>query len=378
MAKRDFYEVLGVSKTATETEIKSAFRKKAKEYHPDNKETGDAEKFKELSEAYGVLSDANKRKQYDQFGSAAFDGNGAGGFQGFGGGFGDFGNFGGFEFQDIDLESILNSFMGGGRSSGRSGRSANARRGADALVKLNLTFEEAAFGCEKTFEVNLDTMCSECNGKGGKNPVKCSKCNGRGRVVREQRSILGVIQTETVCPDCHGSGETFESICSSCHGNGTVKKNKSITLKVPSGVDTGDQMRMTGKANAGTNGGANGDIYIEFNVKEHPLYKRDGKDIYLVVPLTITEAVLGCKKDIPTIYGTETIAFPAGTQNHDNIKLKGKGIDDKKSGKLGDMYLITNVIIPTKLDRTQKSLFNDLSETTLDNSEEFKKFKKYL
>ena len=372
MAKKDFYEVLGVSKNATEAEIKSAFRKKAKEYHPDNKETGNAEKFKEISEAYGVLSDANKRKQYDQFGSAAFE-NGAGGFGGFNDGFG---GFSGFDFEDLDLGSIFETFMGGSRGSRTSG--PRPSRGADTLVNLDLSFEEAVFGCEKTFEVKLDLICPECNGKGGRNPKKCSKCGGRGRVVKEQRSILGIIQTESVCPDCHGSGEEFESICSKCHGNQTIKTNKSITLKVPSGVDNGDQMRMSGKGNAGANGGANGDIYIEFSVKEHPLYKRDGKDIYLIVPLTITEAVLGCKKDIPTIYGKENVSFAAGTQNNEKIKLKGKGIDDKKTGKLGDMYLITNVIIPTKLDRTQKSLFNDLNETTLDNDEAFKKIKKYL
>ena len=371
MAKKDFYEVLGVSKNATDAEIKSAFRKKAKVYHPDNKETGDAEKFKELSEAYGVLSDANKRKQYDQFGSAAFDNNASGGFSGF-----DFGGgFSGFGFDDINLGDIFESFMGGGRSRSSSSR---ATKGQDILVKLALTFEEAVFGCEKTFKVDIDASCPECLGKGGKNPKKCTTCNGRGSVVREQRSILGVIQTQSICPTCHGTGETFADSCSNCRGKGFVKTSKDIKLKVPSGVDNGDQMRMPGKANAGTNGGPNGDIYIEFSVKEHPLYKRDGKDIYLVVPLTITEAVLGCKKEIPTIYGNETISFAAGTQNNENIKLKGKGIDDKKTGKLGDMYIITNVIIPSKLDRKQKELFGDLSETSLDNDEAFKKFRKYL
>lgn len=375
MAKKDFYEVLGVSKTATDQEIKSAFRKKAKMYHPDNKETGDAEKFKEVSEAYGVLSDANKRKQYDQFGSAAFDNN-AGGFSGFGGGFDGFGGgFSGFGFDDINLGDIFEQMMGGGRTRSSSKR---ASKGQDILVKLNLSFEEAIFGTEKTFKVNLDEMCQECNGKGGKNPQKCGTCNGRGTVIRQQRSILGVIQTQTTCPDCNGSGETFKESCSHCHGKGFVSTSKDIKLKVPSGVDNGDQMRMPGRANAGINGGPNGDIYIEFTVKNHPLYKRDGKDLYLVVPLTITEAVLGCKKEIPTIYGKEVVTFASGTQNNENIKLKGKGIDDKKSGKLGDMYLITNIIIPTKLDRNQKSLFNELNDTKLDNDEAFKKFNKYL
>lgn len=378
MAKKDFYEVLGVNKNATEAEIKSAFRKKAKEYHPDNKETGNADKFKEISEAYGVLSDANKRKQYDQFGSAAFENNaGGGGFQGFGGGFGSYGNFSGFDFEDLDLGSIFETFMGGGRSRSSS-RTNRATKGADILVKLNLSFEEAIFGCEKTFSINIEESCPECNGKGGKNPTKCTKCNGRGRVISEQRSILGVIQMETICPECKGTGEKYESICSKCRGKGNIKTSKDIKLKVPSGVDNGDQMRMSGKANAGTNGGPNGDVYIEFSVKDHPLFKREGKDIYLTLPLTITEAVLGCKKKIPTIYGTSEISLPAGTQNNETIRLKGKGIDDQKSGKLGDMYVITNIIIPSKLDRNQKALFNELDETTLDNDETFKKFKKYL
>ena len=376
MAKKDYYETLGVSKNATDAEIKSAFRKKAKEYHPDNKETGNAEKFKEVSEAYGVLSDAEKRKTYDQFGSAAFE-NGGGGYQDFGG-FGGFGGFQGFGFEDIDLGDIFETFMGGGRARGTRSNTNRATRGDDSLIRLNLTFEEAVFGCEKTFEVPIETKCSECNGKGGKNPQKCSKCNGTGRVRSTQRTILGVVQVENVCPNCKGSGEVFESICSKCHGKTTVKQNKNITLKVPSGVDNGDQMRMKGKGNSGSNGGENGDIYIEFTVKEHPLYKRDGKDIYLVVPLTITEAVLGCKKEVPTIYGSETINIPAGTQNNENIRLKGKGIDDKKSGKLGDMYLITNIIIPKKLERKQKTLFNDLDKTALDSDEAFKKFNKYL
>lgn len=372
MAKKDYYEILGISKSASDAEIKSAFRKKAKEYHPDNKETGNADKFKEVSEAYGVLGDATKRKQYDQFGSAAFDNNMGGGFQGFDG---FSGGFSGFGFDDIDLGSIFETMMGGGRahSSGR-----RATKGNDILVELNLSFEEAVFGCEKAFRVDLDEICSDCQGKGGKNAQTCSNCNGRGTIIREQRSILGVIQTQSVCPNCHGTGEIYKDTCNSCKGKGFIRKSKEIKLKVPSGVDNGDQMRMAGKANIGTNGGPNGDIYISFKIKEHPLFKRDGKDIYLVVPLTITEAVLGCKKEIPTIYGSESYTFTAGTQNNSRIKLKGKGIDDKKTGRLGDMYLITNIIIPNKLDRKQKDLFNELNSTSLDNDEAFKKFKKYL
>ena len=380
MAKKDYYELLGVSKTATDAEIKSAFRKKAKEYHPDvNKDPGAADKFKEINEAYEVLKDPNKRKQYDQFGSAAFENNGAGGFGGFGGfGNGNFsGGFGNFGFDDFDLGSIFDSFMGGS-SSGRRKSSPSATKGEDVLVKLNLTFEEAVFGCEKTFKINIKENCPKCNGKGGLNPHTCSRCNGKGRIVQEQRTILGVIQTQTVCPSCHGSGEEFESVCSSCRGAGKLKTDKNITLRVPSGIETGDQMRMSGKASSGTNGGPNVDVYIEFTVKNHPLFKRDGKDIYLVVPLTITEATLGCEKEIPTLEGTTKVKFPSGTQNNEQIKLKGKGVNDEKVGKLEDMYIITNVIIPTKLDRNQKALFAELDNTTLTNEDAFKNFNKYL
>lgn len=374
MAKKDYYEILGVSKTATDAEIKSAFRKKAKEYHPDvNKEPGAAEKFKEISEAYGVLGDANKRKQYDQFGSSAFE-NGAGGFgQGFGGGFG---GFQGFDFEDLDLGSIFEQFMGGGRS--RKTSTPRAQKGADALTKLNLTFEEAVFGCEKSFIINVDEKCVSCDGKGGKGVHKCSHCAGRGRIVSEQRTILGMIQTETVCPYCKGTGEEFDSVCSSCHGKGTTKKSKDITIKIPAGVENGDQLRMREKASSGLNGGPNGDLYIDITIKDHELFKRDGKDIYLEVPLTITEATLGCKKEIPTLDGSTKVSFESGTQNGEKIKLKGKGINDEKHGKLGDMYLITKIIIPTKLDRKQKSLFKDLDDTDLFDEKEFKKFQKFL
>lgn len=375
MNKKDYYETLGVSKNATDAEIKSAFRKLAKKYHPDvNKESGAAEKFKEVSEAYGVLSDPQKRKTYDQFGADAVNGNGAGGFGGFEG-FGGFqGGFGDFGFSQDDLEDILGSFFGG---SGRR-KSKSGVKGEDSLVRLTLTFEEAIFGCEKTFKINLNQMCNGCNGKGGLNPRKCTKCNGRGRIISQQRTIFGVTSVQTVCPNCSGTGEEFEKVCSTCRGSGRTKGEKSITLRVPSGINNGDQMRMAGKGAAGTNGGANGDIYIEFVVKEHPLFERNGKDIILEVPLTITEAILGCKKEIPTITGTTVIEIDSGTQSGDELRLKGKGINEEKTGKTGDMIIITKVVIPRKLDRTQKSLIKDLNETDLEVGDEFKKFNKYL
>lgn len=372
MAK-DYYKTLGVDKNASDEEIKRAFRKLAKKYHPDvNKEEGAQEKFKEIGEAYSVLSDPNKRKQYDQFGSAAFDGSAGGGFSGFGGG------FSGFGFDDIDLGDIFEQFMGGGAFGGR--RSRNTRRqtkGEDALVKINLTFEEAVFGCEKEFTINIKDRCPECNGAGGHNSKTCPICNGRGRERVEQRTILGVIQTETTCSKCDGIGTIFESTCNSCRGKGVNLKKKNLKVRVPRGVDNGDQLRMSGKASAGQNGGPNGDVYIEFSIKEHPIYQRDGSDIYLRVPITITEAILGTKKEINTIQGKVKLEIEPGTQNGDKVKLRGKGIDDEKLGRKGDTYVIYNVIIPTKLDREQKKLIKELSNTELEREEAFKRFNEY-
>lgn len=363
MAKKDYYEILGVSKEASEEEIKRAFRKKAKEYHPDvNKDEGASDKFKEIGEAYSVLSDANKRKQYDQFGSSAFDGTGG------------FGGFGGFDFDFDDLGSIFEQFMGGGFSSRTQSR---PMKGADLLVALNLTFEEAIFGTEKKFTVKIDKTCDTCDGEGGHDKETCSACSGRGRVVTEQRTILGVIQTETTCRSCDGSGVTFKKICEKCKGKKTNRINENIKLTVPKGVEDGDQMRMPNRGSSGLNGGPNGDIYINFKVKDHPLYKRKNDDLYIEVPLTITEAVIGVNKEIPTPYGTIKQSFDSGTQSHSTIKLKGKGIKSDKTLKTGDLYLITNVIIPKKLDRKQKSLFKDLSKTKLDNTTIFKDFEKY-
>ena len=379
MAKKDYYEILGVSKNATDAEIKSAFRKMAKQYHPDvNKEPGAAEKFKEISEAYSVLSDESKRKMYDQYGADAVNNagqGGSGGFSGFGGFQGGFGDFSGFGFGQDDLEDIISSFFGGGSSKSRK---AGATKGEDALVRINLTFDEAIFGCEKSFKISLNTTCPDCNGKGGLNPHTCSKCNGKGRIISQQRTLFGVTSVQTICPNCRGTGEEFAKTCSTCRGTGRCKSEKTITLRVPSGVATGDQMRMSGKGSAGTNGGPNGDIYIEFVVKDHPLFVRDGRNIILEVPLTITEAVLGCVKEIPTINGKTKIEIDAGIQNGEELKLRGKGIKEERTGKTGDMIIKVKVLIPKKLDRNQKSLFKTLADTDLKTNEEFKKFNKYL
>jgi molecular chaperone DnaJ len=374
-SSKSYYDVLGVSKDADEKEIKSAFRKLAKQYHPDvNKEEGAEAKFKEIGEAYAVLGDAEKRRQYDQFGHEAFTQGASQG--GFGGGFG---GFGGFNAEDIDLSSIFGDLFGGGMFGGGSRRNANRpRKGEDSLVRVNLTFDEAVFGCKKTIEIDLDTECEECNGKGGSGETTCSTCGGRGRVVSQQRTPFGVFQSESTCPDCGGRGKTYKNTCKECRGNGHVIKKKEIEVTVPEGVDTGHQLRISGKGAAGYNGGPNGDIYIEFRVKEHPLFERKGNDIYVDVPITITDAVLGCKKEVPTLTGTVVLDIDSGSQSGDQLRLRGKGVKDPTSSKKGDMYVVLDVIIPDKLDRKQKELFKELAKTDLEIGSEFKNFKKYL
>ena len=374
-SSKTYYEILGVDKNASDAEIKSAFRKLAKQYHPDNKETGDEAKFKEIGEAYAVLSDEQKRKQYDQFGHEAFTQGASQG--GFGGG------FGGFSAEDIDLSSIFDDLFGGGMFGGAFGggrRSTSNRptKGRDSLVKVNLTFEEAVFGCKKTINMDLDSECEKCSGKGGTGEQTCSTCGGRGRVVSQQRTMFGVFQSESVCPDCKGKGKTFKEKCNACSGTGHVIKNKEIEIEVPAGVDTGHQLRITGKGAAGFNGGPNGDIYIEFVVKDHPLFERKENDVYIDVPLTITEAVLGCKKEIPTLDGNVVLSIDAGSQPGDQLRLRGKGIKDPARNKRGDMYAVLDIIIPDKLDRKQKDLFKQLAETDLETGSSFKNFKKYL
>ncbi len=368
MEKKDYYEVLGVSKTATDAEIKSAFRKLAKKYHPDvSKEPNAAEKFKEAQEAYAVLSDPDKRKQYDQFGHAAFDQmNGGAGF-----------DFSDFDFSDIFGDLFGSAFGGGFSSFGGRGNSSRARRGADRLMRMDITFDEAVFGCKKTINLDFYDVCDECSGKGGKGEKTCSTCHGSGTVTQEQRTLFGAFMSRTTCPDCKGSGKTYDSTCSKCKGTGKIKKNKDIEVSVPAGVDNGNQLRIAGKGDAGSNGGSNGDLYLEFRVKSHPLFERDGEDIYLELPLTITDAVLGCKKDIPTLYGNVKIAIPEGSSTGDKHRLKGKGIPNLRSGVKGDMYVVLNVIIPSKLDKEQKKLFEELSKTDLE-TKEFNKIKDYL
>ncbi len=379
--KRDYYEVLGVSKSATADEIKSAYRKKAKTLHPDlNKDDPKAEeKFKEAQEAYSVLSDDNKRKMYDQFGHAGVGGAQGDSPYGYGGGYTN------FDTSDFDFGDIFDSIFGGGGGFGGfsgfgGGRSRSssprATRGSDILMRMDLNFEEAVYGCEKKFNIDVVEDCDECHGHGGFDREECSTCHGSGTVTTQQQTILGSFMSRSTCPDCHGAGKTYKRKCTECNGKGKVKKNKKITINIPEGINTGDRQKVTGKGNPGTNGGENGDLYIEFVVGEHEYFQREGDDIYLEVPITITDSILGCKKDIPTIYGNVKINITPGTNSGDKQRIKGKGIDNKFRRHKGDMYLIFKVYTPKKLSREQKDLIDELADTNLD-TDEIKSFARF-
>ena len=366
MNKRDYYEVLGVSKTATADEIKSSFRKLAKKYHPDvSKEAGAEDKFKEAQEAYAILSDDAKRRQYDQFGHQAFNNNAGG--AGY--------DFSGFDFSDIFGDMFGSSF---GFDFGGRGSSNRPKKGRDSVLKVNLSFEEAVFGVKKKLNINVTENCDDCLGKGGHGEHTCSRCHGSGKVSAEQRTIFGTFMTQTTCPTCEGTGRTYDKVCTTCRGSGKVKKNKDLEVNIPAGVDNGQQLRISGKGEAGSNGGPNGDIYLEFSVKEHPIYMRNENDVYLKLPITITDAVLGCKKDVPTLYGSVKLTIPAGSSNNDKHRLKGKGIADVQNGSKGDMYVVLDIITPKKISKEQKQLFESLSKTELEGSTEFKKIKEYI
>ena len=367
MNKRDYYEVLGVSRDASQADIKSAFRRLAKKYHPDvSKEPDAEEKFKEAQEAYAVLSDEQRRKQYDQFGHAAFDNNGGGA-----------GGFGGFDFSDFDFGDIFDNIFGGGFgfSSGR-GRT-RATRGSDRLMRMRLSFEEAIYGCSKDLTLDVNEECSECDGKGGFHEEICPKCHGSGTITSEQRTILGAFMTKTTCPTCGGLGKSYKETCRRCNGKGYNRTKKTISVNVPAGIDTGNRLRISGKGEAGTNGGPSGDLYLEFVVDDHKFYQRESDDIYIELPLTITEAILGCKKEIPTIHGNVTLTIPAGSDNLDKHRLRGKGIENKTTRRTGDMYVILKVKTPKKLSKDQKKILEALSNTDLSDSE-IKAFDKFV
>lgn len=381
MAKRDYYEVLGITRSADSNEIKKAYRKLAKKYHPDANDSHDAEeKFKEIQEAYEVLSDENKKASYDRFGHSAFDQNGNQGFsgfsQGFGGGFSS--SFGGFE----DLSDLFGSFFSG-FGSNSSSRSKNMPiQGDDKFMVLEIDFMEAVSGADKEIEIMFDEVCDHCHGTGAENPddiQTCSTCKGSGVINEEVRTAFGTMMQQKVCPVCHGSGKVISEKCHKCHGVGSISKRVKIDVKIPQGINTGQQMRIVGKGEKGHNGGAYGDLYIEIKVKDSPIFRRENNDIYLNVPISFSDAAMGTKINVPTIYGDVELTIPEGTQTNTKFRLKGKGVKDiRTNNTFGNQYVIVDVQTPKKLSKEQKELFKKLRDLENDNTSSsfFSKFKK--
>jgi molecular chaperone DnaJ len=351
MSKRDYYEVLGVSKGASKDEIKKAYRKLSKQFHPDiNKAEDAAEKFKEVKEAYEVLSDDQKRAHYDQFGHT--DPN-----QGFGGG--DFGGgFGGFE-------DIFNTFFGGG---GGRRRDPNApRQGADLQYTMTLSFEEAVFGKETDIQIPREEECETCHGSGAKPGTKaetCQHCHGSGQLNVEQNTPFGRIVNRRTCQYCNGTGKEIKHKCSTCHGAGKVKKRRKIHVKIPAGINDGQQLRVSGQGEAGINGGPPGDLYVVFHVRNHEFFERDDEDIYCEMPITFSQAALGDDVEVPTLHGKVKLKVPAGTQTGTKFRLKGKGVPNVRGYGIGDQHVIIRVITPTKLSDKQKQLLREFAEAS--------------
>ncbi len=362
--KRDYYEVLGVEKSASTEEIKKAYRKKAMQFHPD-RNPGDKtaeEKFKEVGEAYEVLSDDDKRARYDQFGFQGVDPNFGGG-AGFDGGFGGFGGFG-------DLGDIFGEFFGGG--SGRRAAAQNVpRRGENVGARLDLTFEEAAFGCEKEVSAQRIENCAACSGSGSADGVieTCSQCRGTGQI-RTVQNFMGMqMQSNTVCPSCSGRGKIVKTPCTTCKGKGKVRRTQKIKVKVPAGVDDGQSVRVRGEGCVGSNGGPNGDLLAEVYIKRHPIFTRQNTDVYCEVPITFTQAALGADIEVPTLDGKVKYDLPEGTQTGKSFVLSGKGIPFVNNPKRRGNQVFTVVVeTPTKLTKEQKELLQKL-DATMDNNE---------
>lgn len=371
--KRDYYEVLGVSKTASDSELKSAYRKLAKKYHPDTN-PGDKEaeaKFKEASEAYAILSDADKRRQYDQFGHAAFDGGAGGGAGGF--------DFSGMDMGDI-FGDIFGDFFGGGSSRSRS-RNNGPMKGNNVRISVRLTFQEACFGVDKHINVNLKEECETCHGTGAKpgtNPETCSKCGGKGQVVFTQQSLFGVVRNVQTCPDCHGTGKIIKERCKDCHGSGYVSKDKTIEVSIPAGIDHGQCVRIREKGEPGVNGGGRGDLLVEVAVSQDPVFRRQDYDIYSTVPISFTKAALGGDIRIKTIDGEVIYTVKPGTQTDTRVRLRGKGVPTLRNKQVrGDHYVTLVVDVPTKMTAKQKELLEAFDQEMYgqeeDVSEEEKK-----
>ena len=375
--KRDYYEVLGVDKSASDDEIKKAYRKKAKEYHPDlhpgDKEAED--KFKEANEAYEVLSDPDKKSKYDRFGHAGVDPNyGAGGS---GGGFG-----GGFGGMDFDLGDLFGSFFGGGFGGG--GRQANPnapRRGSDTQARVTLSFEEAAKGCKRTVEFNRVEICPDCHGSGaasGTSPETCPECHGRGQVNVQQRTPFGVIQTSKACSKCGGKGKVIKTPCQKCHGKGAVAKKVNVEVNIPAGIDDRQVLNVRGEGNSGINGGPSGDLHVTVLVRPHPFFERDGYDVWCEITISFAQAALGDTLEVQTLDGKVRYDVPAGTQPGTVFKLRGKGIQVLNGRGRGDQLVRVIVNVPKNLSSKQKELLREFdaefgSKTPTGNGDDEKK-----
>jgi len=376
--KRDYYEVLGVTKGASEDDIKKAYKKMARKYHPDlnpdNKEA--EEKFKEVNEAYEVLSDPDKKSRYDQFGHAGVDPNfGAGGF---GGGFD-----GGFDFGD--LGDIFGSFFGGGFGGGGRRTNPNApQRGESIRMNVTISFEEAAFGCEKEVSVDRYEQCDTCHGNGcapGTTPEVCPDCHGTGQVQVRRQTPMGVFATTSPCGRCGGKGKIIHQPCPDCHGSGSVRKRKTIKASIPAGIDNGQTISVRGQGHAGKNGGPAGDLLITITVRPHELFRREGTSVLCEAPITFAQAVLGAELEIPTIDGKVKYDLPEGTQSGTTFRLKGKGIPSINGRGRGDQYVTVYIETPKNLNKEQKEALRKFAEAVGDNNYEerkkfFKKFKK--
>ena len=361
--KRDYYEVLGVNKNATEDEIKKAYRQMAKKYHPDlNPDNKEAEaKFKEANEAYEVLSDAEKKARYDQFGHAGVDPNyGAGGGNPF--------NGQGFDF---DLGDIFSSFFGG-FGGGRANPNA-PQRGSDTTATVTISFEEAAKGCKRQVETMRIEICDECHGSGaaaGSAPKTCPECNGRGQVTSAQRTPFGVIQTQKACSRCGGKGTVVDNPCKKCHGNGRIRKSVKIEVGIPAGIDDRQIINIRGQGNKGLNGGPSGDLRVVVNVRPHPIFERDGFNVWCDMHISFAEAAIGCELEVPTLDGKVKYTVPAGTQGGDIFKLRGRGIQNINGRGKGDQLVRIIVDVPKSLNSEQKELLKKF-DATLGNTSRF-------
>ncbi len=354
MAKRDYYEVLGVSKDASAEEIKKAYRKLARKYHPDanpdNKEEAEA-KFKEAAEAYAVLSDPDKRAQYDRFGHAGTDGQGFGGFGDFGFGGGDFGS----------INDIFDIFFGGGSSR----RSSGPQKGADLRLNMELSFKEAAFGVERDIKVPRYEQCETCGGSGaapGTAPKTCGMCHGTGQIQQAVNTPFGRIVQSRTCSHCHGEGKIIDKPCPTCHGGGRVKRSRTIHVRIPAGVDNGTRIRLNGEGELGVKGGPPGDLYVYISVRPHKIFKRDGNDVFCEIPISFAQAALGDVISVPTLDGEETLKVPEGTQTGAVFRLRGKGIPYVNGAGRGDQHVQVKIVTPTKLTDQQKELLRQFAK----------------